>query len=134
MSAEDELAGTHTASRYGDHAIKTVINGRVTAKMARAWGEDWARLHPPGAPGATIWFFDAMRLVTYSSDAPAEVTRVMMRIKDLRHVVVASRSTLVRLGATMVHKALRVTTGVEIQIFETLDQAERRVAEISSKS
>jgi hypothetical protein len=136
MTKQEEQAGAHATSRRSADVIETTVTGRVTAKMIRAWGEDWARLHKPGsdgtpAPEARVWFFDAMRLVSYSADAVPEATRMMMRLKSLRAIVVATKSTLVKLGASIVHKALRATTGVDVSIFDTLEAAEAHLARIS---
>lgn len=123
-----EPVGTHASERPSDDVIRTTIRGRVTASMIRAWGDDWTRLHAEGAPRASVWFFDAIRIVSYTPDAVSEATRLMMRLKGLRAVVVATRSTLVRLGATIVQKTLRATTGVDVQVFDTLEAAEAHLA------
>lgn len=130
MSARDDApAGTHVSERASADVVRTTIHGRVNASMIRAWGDDWTRLHAaPSDDGdatcARVWFFDAMRIVSYTPDAVSEATRLMMRLKGLRAIVVASRSTLVKIGATVVHKALRATTGVDVQVFDSLEAAE----------
>lgn len=128
MSAPDD-AGTHASERASVDVVRTTIHGRVNAAMIRAWGEDWTRLNRGGGPHARVWFFDAMRGVSYTPDAVSEATRLMMRQRGLRAIIIASRSTLVRIGAAAVHKALRATTGVEVQVFDTLEAADARLRE-----
>lgn len=134
MTDEHEPVGTHASERRDDDVIHTTIRGRVTARMIRAWADDWTRLNVDGGPRASVWFFDAMRIVSYTPDAVSEATRLMMRLKGLRAVVVASRSTLVKLGATIVQKALRATTGVDVQVFDSIEAAEAHLADVVRKA
>lgn len=130
MSGVDEHGGTHASERRGDDVIHTTVRGRVTSTMIRAWSGDWERLHPEGAARASVWFFDAIRGVSYTPDAVSEATRLMMRLKGLRAIVIATKSTIVKLGATIVQKTLRATTGVDVQVFDSLEAAEAHLARV----
>lgn len=104
----------------------TVIRGRVPVEMIRGWGRDW-----DSVDGAKIWLIDAMRVSGYEAESVAEATRLMTRLKSkgLEVVIAATRSTLVKYGAAVVKKTLHVAVGIDVQIVESMEEAERAVSQ-----
>ncbi|MFO0618255.1 MAG: hypothetical protein U0414_37020 [Polyangiaceae bacterium] len=133
MNADDDAAGSHLTERRAEDLIATTIVGRVTVSMVREWGAEWVKLQPEGEPCGRVWFFDALRLASYSTDAVGEATRLFMRLEDLRAVVIASRSRVVLLGAAIVRKALRATTGVDVAVVDSVSAAEARFTDFRAR-
>jgi hypothetical protein len=110
--------------RRGDGVVATVVGGRITQQMVTAWTRDYERIG-----GAQVWLFDAMAAKSYAPEAVATAVELFARQKALGlHVVIAAiRSPLVRMGASVVKMGLRMRTGIEFCLFETLETAENEV-------
>lgn len=124
--AEEEAVGSHTSTLRPNGVMFTMVRGRVPVEMIRGWGRDWDAID-----GAKIWLIDAMRVSGYEAEAVAEATRLMTRLKSkgLELVVAATRSTLVKYGAAVVKKSLHVAVGIELQVLESTQEAERAVVQ-----
>lgn len=123
---DEDAVGSHRSILKPGGIMFTVIRGRVPVEMIRGWGRDW-----DSVDGAKIWLIDAMRVSGYEAESVAEATRLMTRLKSkgLEVVIAATRSTLVKYGAAVVKKTLHVAVGIDVQIVESMEEAERAVSQ-----
>lgn len=124
--SEEEAVGSHKSTLRPDGVMFTMVRGRVPVEMIRGWGRDWDSID-----GAKIWLIDAMRVSGYEAEAVAEATRLMTRLKSkgLEVVIAATRSTLVKYGAAVVKKTLHIAVGIDVQVVESMQDAERSVTQ-----
>lgn len=117
--------GTHTATLRPDGVILIKLQGRATSQLLRAWQSDYLRLGP-----TPIWLFDLIDADGYAPDAVFEATRVFQALKasGLEVVIVATRSSAIRMAALAVRMATGIATGITILVVENMEDAEREVA------
>ena len=109
--------GQQQTTRISPEAIKTVVTGRITADMARAWESDFRSLG-----GAPDWYFDAVGTTGYAMDSVVVAAQAFKEVQrnGLKRLVAAGASSVVRMGAT----AIGMTAAFEFKVVATREEAE----------
>ena len=109
-------------ARLGSDVIQTRIVGRITLSTVGSLCEDFERLR-----GARFWLWDSMSATGYDPDA---IDPCVFRVQTLAKqrmfetIVVATSDSFAKLYASLIKLAR-----VELEIVDTLDEAEEYMAE-----
>lgn len=125
-SSTSSPVGTQSTERRADGVVLTRLEGKVTVPLLDAFGDDYCAL------GGRFWIVDAIAVDTYEPAAVGRATASFPKWAraGLERMWIVTRTASIRMAAVSVRFPVRVATGVDVEVVEHLEAADRAILDV----